>query len=56
MKPIDGVSVRTAAVRVGEEECYVLSAANSSKVQAAAADNYQEGDSSEPPSLIETSL
>ena len=54
MKPIDGVSVRTAAVRVGEEECYVLSAANSSKVETA--ENDQEGDSSEPPSLIETSL
>ena len=55
MKPIDGVSVRTAAVRVGEEECYVLSAANISKVEAAAANDH-EGDSSEPPSLIETSL
>ena len=54
MKPIDGVSVRTAAVRVGEEECYVLSTANTSKIDAA--ENDHEGDSSEPPSLMETSL
>ena len=51
MKPFDGVSVRTAAVKV-REECYVLS--STSKVEVAA--NDQEVDSSEPPSLIETSL
>ena len=53
MRPFDGVSVRTAAVRV-REECYVLSTNSSSKVEATANDH--DVDSSEPPSLIETSL
>ena len=54
MRPFDGVSVRTAAVRV-REECYVLSTnSSSSKVEATATDH--DVDSSEPPSLIETSL
>ena len=51
MRPFDGVSVRTAAVRV-REECYVLS--TNSKVETTANDH--DVDSSEPPSLIETSL
>ena len=55
MRPFDGVSVRTAAVRV-REECYVLSTNSSnSKVEAATATDH-DVDSSEPPSLIETSL
>ena len=49
MKPFDSVSVRTAAVNL-REECYILN--GNGKVEGVDHD----ADSSEPPSLIETSL
>ena len=51
MKPFDSVSVRTAAVNL-REECYILNGGGG----GGRADTVEDLDSSEPPSLIETSL